>query len=173
MVGIHCSTGTLKVPFCAKRRRRLGKFNSHSDCCRNAESGFHRSCQAPHFLKYWLPVLLWMAVIFTASSDRNPTSIRRASLRRCCAGCFPTCRRMKSMKSITSSPQMRAFDRIRRACAAALARAASRSKNDSAPVVVAEGRPHAAARLFFTRQPTNFIRRFVPDAHAAGIGRVH
>ena len=35
------------------------------------ESDFIWRVQLRRFLKYWLPVLVWMAVIFTASSDTH------------------------------------------------------------------------------------------------------
>ena len=47
----------------------LGKLNYDSDC-RAPRFRFSSGVLQPRaFCKYWLPVLLWMALIFTASSD--------------------------------------------------------------------------------------------------------
>ena len=46
-------------------------FQTVSDCCANGiplSSGVQK---AQSFLKYWLPPILWMAVIFTASADTH------------------------------------------------------------------------------------------------------
>jgi VanZ family protein len=47
----------------------LGKFNCDSDCPLRRTLLFFRVPKFRIFLKYWLPVLLWMAAIFAASSD--------------------------------------------------------------------------------------------------------
>lgn len=49
----------------------LGKLNCDSDC-RARRIGFSSGVlQLRTFCKYWLPVLAWMALIFTASSDSH------------------------------------------------------------------------------------------------------
>jgi len=47
----------------------LGKLNYDSDCCVRRIRFSSGVLQLRAFCKYWLPVLIWMAVIFTASSD--------------------------------------------------------------------------------------------------------
>jgi len=53
------------------------KFNSDSDCREPQILVFIRVPKHRVFLKYWLPVIVWMALIFTASSDSH--SYQRSS----------------------------------------------------------------------------------------------
>jgi VanZ family protein len=46
-------------------------LNDDSDCPRFQTLFFCRVTKFSGFLKYWLPVLFWAGVIFTASSDRH------------------------------------------------------------------------------------------------------
>jgi VanZ family protein len=47
------------------------KFNCDSDCRPRRILFFIRVPKLRTFLKYWLPVLIWMALIFSASSDSH------------------------------------------------------------------------------------------------------
>ena len=50
---------------------RLGKCNYNSNCLSGTNPILFGVPNTRMFLKYWLPVLVWMAVIFTASSDTH------------------------------------------------------------------------------------------------------
>src|ERR1700722_9679110 len=50
---------------------RFGKFICASDCRARRILFFIRVQKSRAFLKYWLPVLLWMALIFSASADSH------------------------------------------------------------------------------------------------------
>jgi VanZ family protein len=50
---------------------RFCKFNCDSDCRPRGILFFIRVPKPRTFLKYWLPVLLWMALIFSASADSH------------------------------------------------------------------------------------------------------
>ena len=49
----------------------LGKLNHDSDCRARRIRFSSGVLQLRAFCKYWLPVLIWMALIFTASSDAH------------------------------------------------------------------------------------------------------
>jgi VanZ family protein len=50
---------------------RFCKFNCDSDCRARRILFFIRVPKLRAFLKYWLPVLIWMTLIFSASSDSH------------------------------------------------------------------------------------------------------
>lgn len=56
---------------------RFCKFNSDSDCRARRILFFIPMPKHRAFLNYWLPVLVWMALVFTASSDSH--SYQRSS----------------------------------------------------------------------------------------------
>jgi VanZ family protein len=50
----------------------LGKWNKIKVCVARAESAFvYAVSKLSVFIKYWLPVVIWMAVIFSASGDSH------------------------------------------------------------------------------------------------------
>ncbi len=49
----------------------LGKLNYNSDCRARRIRFSSGVLKLRAFCKFWLPVLIWMAVIFTASSDKH------------------------------------------------------------------------------------------------------
>lgn len=51
--------------------RAICKFNYDSDCRPRQILFFIRVPKLRTFLKYWLPVLVWMALIFSASADSH------------------------------------------------------------------------------------------------------
>jgi VanZ family protein len=77
--GRHTADRNVRAPFKPRIRRALdlflpdlpppGKLNHNSDCHARRIQVSSRVLQLRALCKYWLPVLIWMALIFTASGD--------------------------------------------------------------------------------------------------------